>query len=400
LVAGSNGAVELLASLSQASETESVRLATTDALTVCLMSAENRDRLPEDAVRMLCTTLRDASLSAELHGATLDCVRLSCTKNELNRQKMVGEGLVPLVVPNLDTKRGTLVSRSCKLLRALVVDDDHRALMGKVQERAKLMVDADVIEALSQLLHDSCQTATADALAEMLGLLARLCIKDEYCKKFVDAGGLDTLLPIMQSQLNDKAVARASCQLIKALCGVDDIKDTVCSSPLMQLIIDLFQGAAVAAAVIEQACGVVAAIALRRPHNCARLAELNVGPMVVYAMRDSPAELGVQKQGCLALRNMVARYKDAKDPILNAGAEPIIRAAMVTHLSCIDHAKAALRDLGCHVELREEWKGGTGGIKQGGMSQGFEDQADELFSDLKESAAKEIGPKMQALNSK
>ena len=140
LVAGSNGAVELLASLSQvrprrqpdsirvvvhvshlcamqASETESVRLATTDALTVCLMSAENRDRLPEDAVRMLCTTLRDASLSAELHGATLDCVRLSCTKNELNRQKMVGEGLVPLVVPNLDTKRGTLVSRSCKLLR-------------------------------------------------------------------------------------------------------------------------------------------------------------------------------------------------------------------------------------------------------------------------------------------
>lgn len=181
-----------------------------------------------------------------------------------------------------------------------MVDDDHRALMGKVQERAKLMVDADVIEALSQLLHDSCQTATADALAEMLGLLARLCIKDEYCKKFVDAGGLDTvppppppaarprpqqpilcesrfpdmpirrhtpfgatfacavlswqLLPIMQSQLNDKAVARASCQLIKALCGVDDIKDTVCSSPLMQLIIDLFQGAAVAAAVIEQVC--------------------------------------------------------------------------------------------------------------------------------------------------
>lgn len=64
----------------------------------------------------------------------------------------------------------------------------------------------------------------------------------------------------------------------------------------------------------------------------------------------------------MALRNLVARNREYCDPILELGAETLINAARTNHKSCVDEAKAALRDLGCHVELKELWKGEKGEI--------------------------------------
>ena len=61
----------------------------------------------------------------------------------------------------------------------------------------------------------------------------------------------------------------------------------------------------------------------------------------------------------MALRNIVARMPEFVVPILECGAEACIRDAR--HL-CEDEAKAALRDLGCQVELKELWKGTRGEI--------------------------------------
>ena len=67
-----------------------------------------------------------------------------------------------------------------------------------------------------------------------------------------------------------------------------------------------------------------------------------------------------QKQACMALRNLVARTREYCDPILELGAEQLINAARTNHKTCNDEAKAALRDLGCQVELKELWKGEKG----------------------------------------
>jgi len=64
----------------------------------------------------------------------------------------------------------------------------------------------------------------------------------------------------------------------------------------------------------------------------------------------------------MALRNIVARTREYCDPILEQGAEALINEARQSHKDCHDGAKAALRDLGCHVELKELWKGEKGGI--------------------------------------
>ena len=69
-----------------------------------------------------------------------------------------------------------------------------------------------------------------------------------------------------------------------------------------------------------------------------------------------------QKQSCMALRNIVARTREYCDLILELGAEHLINNARTNHKVCDDEAKAALRDLGCQVELKELWKGEKGGL--------------------------------------
>jgi len=54
----------------------------------------------------------------------------------------------------------------------------------------------------------------------------------------------------------------------------------------------------------------------------------------------------------------VARNPDNCESILSAGGETLIRHAYQKFASeCGDLAKAALRDLGCDVKLREPWTG-------------------------------------------
>lgn len=70
----------------------------------------------------------------------------------------------------------------------------------------------------------------------------------------------------------------------------------------------------------------------------------------------------LQKQACMALRNLVARTRDNCQNILEQGAEAVINDALQRHSGLQDEAKAALRDLGCKVELKERWKGEKGQI--------------------------------------
>lgn len=70
-----------------------------------------------------------------------------------------------------------------------------------------------------------------------------------------------------------------------------------------------------------------------------------------------------QKNACMALRNLVSRSKEFTDQILSLGTERLLNEAMTRHEAAQDEAKAALRDLGCKVELKELWKGERGTIQ-------------------------------------
>lgn len=55
----------------------------------------------------------------------------------------------------------------------------------------------------------------------------------------------------------------------------------------------------------------------------------------------------VQRQGCMALRNLVARNPEARPLLLEKGAEEALRRAKLDFpAACRDVGSAALRDLG------------------------------------------------------
>ena len=60
------------------------------------------------------------------------------------------------------------------------------------------------------------------------------------------------------------------------------------------------------------------------------------------------------------IRNTVARSDDLCAAFTSRGVEELIRAALQGGAG--DQAVAALRDLGCKVELRELWKGEGKGL--------------------------------------
>jgi len=65
----------------------------------------------------------------------------------------------------------------------------------------------------------------------------------------------------------------------------------------------------------------------------------------------------------MLLRNLVSRMENFCKPILEMGAELLIAQALQTHKEDMgDVGKAALRDLGCKVVLREPWTGEKGSI--------------------------------------
>ena len=75
--------------------------------------------------------------------------------------------------------------------------------------------------------------------------------------------------------------------------------------------------------------------------------------MVLDAMRSHPGAIGLQRQGCLALRNLVARSpEELRKPLLDAGAEDVLRAASMSSQDNVDVAYAALRDLGVDISIK------------------------------------------------
>lgn len=59
----------------------------------------------------------------------------------------------------------------------------------------------------------------------------------------------------------------------------------------------------------------------------------------------------------MAIRNLVSRCPENNPVFLELGAERLLQQVMSLHKDSRDEAKAALRDLGCHVDLTELWKG-------------------------------------------
>ena len=109
-------------------------------------------------------------------------------------------------------------------------------------------------------------------------------------------------------------------------------------------------------------------MALLRPNNARAILDMDGPRYVVTAMKGHVGNVNVQRQGALAIRNIVSRLlrdlpegdcasdttidngmrSSIHDAFLEIGAEDVLAGR---HQGSVDAAFAALRDLGCTVSL-------------------------------------------------
>lgn len=74
-------------------------------------------------------------------------------------------------------------------------------------------------------------------IGELLPTLSRLAVRNEFCQKVVELGGLSFVVDVLMKYYDDKELVESSFFLIKALAGNDDVKREVNKGNAIPLIV-------------------------------------------------------------------------------------------------------------------------------------------------------------------
>ncbi|XP_063017294.1 armadillo repeat-containing protein 6 isoform X1 [Melospiza melodia melodia] len=327
------------------------------------------DLLDAAGRELLLQSLRERRGDAEVTLAGIRCVRHACLKHEHNRQAFVRGGVLPALTGAITgalARHGgaaELVRTAASALRVMTFDDDIRVPFGHAHDHAKMIVLENdglrvLIEAAKAFRDNSA------VLSELCATLSRLSVRNEFCQEIVDLGGLNFMVTLLADCMEHADVVKQVLSAIRALAGNDDVKDAIVDAGATELIVLAISHHLGNPQICEQGCAALCMLALRKPENCSVIMEGGGALAALQAMKAHPREVAVQKQACMLIRNLVSRSRELCGPILALGAEVLIAEARAAHRDCDDVARAALRDLGCQVELRELWTGQRGGLAQ------------------------------------
>lgn len=197
-------------------------------------------------------------------------------------------------------------------------------------------------------------------LAEVFGTLTRLAVRAEYCDAIVHQGSLDVILGALNDHAKDAVLVRQGLGLLKALAGSDEAKVQIVKAGGVEAVLSSMSILPLAPGVAEIACACIAALALRNVATAQKFIAAGGATAIVSAMNTHKGSAPLQRHACMAIRNLVTRSKEHTVYFLEANAEEAIQVARRNHSEIEDEAKAALRDLGCKVVLRELWTGEKG----------------------------------------
>ncbi|XP_062965547.1 armadillo repeat-containing protein 6 [Cynocephalus volans] len=321
------------------------------------------DLLDAQGLQLLVATLVQNADVADVTCSGIRCVRHTCLKHERNRQGLVKAGVLPLLTGAITrhSHSADVVREACWALRVMTFDDDIRVPFGHAHDHAKMIVQENrglkvLIEAAKVFPNNP------GVLSELCSTLSRLAIRNEFCQEVVDLGGLGVLVALLANCNDHQDLVKHVLSALRAIAGNDDVKDAIIRAGGTEPIVAAMTRHLTSPQVCEQSCAALCVLALRKPENSRAIVESGGALAALQAMKAHPQEAGVQKQACMLIRNLVARSQAFSQPILDLGAEGLITQARAAHRDCEDVAKAALRDLGCHVELRELWTGQKGDL--------------------------------------
>eukprot|EP01137_Pigoraptor_chileana_P006666 Opistho-2@51242 len=312
----------------------------------------------KDGIQMYALLIEAIKEDPTLLHRAFNALADACTGNEINRQRSVDSGVIDAAVAAIrgHGAHDELVESACRLLTSLTLSDDERALFCRSMEHVTTLVENGALETVIAALQANKARPNSRVSVELFSVLARLAVKDDFCKDIVARGGLDLVISTLESNVTVAALATEALNFIKCLAGNDDVKVTVGMGRGLDLMLAAFETHAKNPDVIENALGALGSVVLRQPAVVSNFYTKGGVPLIVTAMRIHADSARVQRVASMAVRNIVSRNPECRQPFLDEGIEPVLRAARKLP-GCSDVGKAALRDLGCHVHLNEPFKG-------------------------------------------
>ena len=284
----------------------------------------------------------------ELTSDLLQLACAACRGNEENKKLWIKTNGVESLLETLKTPQDEeILINATQLLTVLCKFDDFRAATGvepmisSAHDHVLEFAQHGAVPILYKLATSDISSPTL--LETTLSALRVLAIQDVIVQSMVAVGILD----LVETTLYSENCVGATLGLIRNLCANDEVKTTLCNEAILRGMVAAMEGGN--SIVQEHACGTMAAMALRKPRNAVFIVEQHHGHVhIISAMRNQ--SILVKRQGALALRNLVSRSPELKEILLDAGAEEVLREAG-RHQGCVDEAYAALRDLGCSVQV-------------------------------------------------
>jgi len=298
----------------------------------------------------------------ETISVVLSIMRNCCKMHEKNREAFMTDfhlasKLRRLLETSSTRTHSVIVVRCCQLIRTIVSDDDVRVEFGRTHEYACMIAKQENgLELLTSLLTE--YEDDHEVISELLPTLSRLAVRNEFCQQIVEFGGLKFVSNILFRFYEDKELVESSLSLIKALAGNDDVKNAISKVDGIQLITAALDRHKAIASVADMGCAAVGALCLRTPDNSAGFVASGIAPLMMDVLKIHKLKVAVQRQVSMAIRNIVSRRRDLSVIFLEAGAEELLRDALKrSQRAPANEIKAALRDLGCEVQLEEQWTG-------------------------------------------
>lgn len=236
------------------------------------------------------------------------------------------------------------------LLRAMCVHDDLRKDMSCAYDNGRFFLkQPNMVQSLMAL---SGRFATHPTLASAALSAARnLIATEEAVAVMAQHGAIQLIRDVFSYPASTVPLVRSAVGLMRNVCADDVRKDRLVADGSLDLLINIMSQEVYAkdGSLMEHAVACLAQISLRSPSNAQRI--VNAGAaldILAKTMRRYADRSGLQRQGCLTIRNIAARGPELRPVLLDAGFEDILRQAG-RMMDVVDEAYGALRDLGCEV---------------------------------------------------
>ncbi|XP_046434464.1 armadillo repeat-containing protein 6 homolog [Neodiprion fabricii] len=290
-------------------------------------------------------------------------VRECCIRHELNRQNIFKANILDKLKQLLDKKEtaGSELQDICAVFRALVLDDDIRHEYGRAHEHATAIA-RDSLAPLTALLQRFQNDKSV--VGDLMLTLASLIVRNEFCQTVHDAGGLKFILDVMVDFPDAEKLNRQALKLLKALAGNDDIKAQIVTSGGVPLIVSAINRLKNFETIAAAGMGCISALTLRNPSNAGVFYDCGAPLVIVDTIKAHPNNSNVIRKAAWAVRNMSVRNKTESREFLEHGIEDLLQTVMRNHDHILaEDIKAALRDLGVNVPLKERWVGKGDSLK-------------------------------------